>query len=92
MEVVVVFPWVPATATPYFIRISSASISARWITGINRWRAAASSALSGATAEERTTTSAPPMFSARWPMTTGIPSDVRRRVFSDSLLSEPLTE
>ncbi len=34
MEVVVVFPWVPATATPYFIRISSASISARWITGI----------------------------------------------------------
>ncbi len=27
MEVVVVFPWVPATATPYFIRMSSASIS-----------------------------------------------------------------
>ena len=36
IEVVVVFPCVPATATPYFIRISSASISARWITGTRR--------------------------------------------------------
>src|SRR5881397_2876997 len=29
MDVVVVLPWVPATAMPYFRRISSASISAR---------------------------------------------------------------
>jgi len=87
----VVFPCVPATATPYFMRINSASISARWITGISRWRAATSSTLSGATAEERTTTSASPTCSAWWPMATGIPREVRRRVFSDSRLSEPVT-
>ena len=34
IEVVVVLPWLPATAMPYFMRISSASISARGITGI----------------------------------------------------------
>ena len=42
------------------MRISSASISARWMTGTSRWRAATISALSCATAEERTTTSAVP--------------------------------
>ncbi len=36
MQVVVVLPCVPATAMPYFMRISSASISARGITGISR--------------------------------------------------------
>ena len=34
IEVVVVLPWLPATATPYLRRISSASISARGITGM----------------------------------------------------------
>ena len=34
IEVVVVLPWAPATAMPYFRRISSASISARGMTGI----------------------------------------------------------
>ncbi len=34
MEVVVVFPWAPAMATPYLSRISSANISALGITGI----------------------------------------------------------
>ena len=34
MEVVVVLPWLPATATPYLSRISSASISARGMTGM----------------------------------------------------------
>ena len=52
IDVVVVLPWVPATAMPYLSRISSASISARGITGTPRWRAAWSSALSRATAEE----------------------------------------
>ena len=52
MEVVVVFPWVPAIAIPYFIRINSASISARGMTGIFRARAASTSGLSGRTAEE----------------------------------------
>ena len=34
-----VLPWLPATATPYFSRISSASISARGMTGTPRRRA-----------------------------------------------------
>jgi hypothetical protein len=51
-EVVVVLPWVPATATPYFRRMSSASISARRTTGIPRRRASTTSGLSGGTAEE----------------------------------------
>ena len=37
MEVVVVFPWAPAMATPYLSLISSASISALGITGIERF-------------------------------------------------------
>ena len=36
IEVVVVLPWLPATATPYLSRISSASISARGMTGMPR--------------------------------------------------------
>jgi hypothetical protein len=90
-EVVVVFPCVPATATPYFMRISSASISARWMTGTSRWRAATISGFSWVTAEERTTTSAVPTFSARWPMVTVSTSAPSRRVVSDALLSEPDT-
>ena len=66
--VVVVLPWLPATATPYFTRISSASISARGMTGMSRARAAATSGLSARTALETTTTSARATFSARWPM------------------------
>ena len=36
IEVVVVLPCIPAMAMPYFRRISSASISARWMTGMCR--------------------------------------------------------
>ena len=55
-EVVVVLPCAPAMAMPYFMRISSASISARGITGTcSRW-ASSTSGLSGRTAEEMTTT------------------------------------
>ena len=43
-DVVVVLPWVPATATPCFRRMISPSISARRITGMPRARAAATSA------------------------------------------------
>jgi hypothetical protein len=39
MDVVVVFPCVPATPIPYFCRISSPSISARRMSGIRRRRA-----------------------------------------------------
>src|SRR3972149_4367343 len=47
IEVVVVFPWVPPTATDHLRHISSASISARRTTGMRRARAAAISGLSG---------------------------------------------
>ena len=45
MEVVVVLPWLPATAMPYFSRISSASSSPRGITGIRRRRASCTSGI-----------------------------------------------
>ncbi len=52
MEVVVVLPWVPAMAMPYLSRMSSASISARGMTGTPRCLATWTSTLSRATAEE----------------------------------------
>ena len=67
MLVVVVLPWVPATAMPYFMRISSASISARGMTGIIRRPASATSGLPARMAVEVTTTSASPTFSAPMP-------------------------
>ncbi len=64
-EVVVVLPWVPATAMPYFMRISSASISARRITGMPRClRLHHLGILSLWTAVEVTTTSASATWSA----------------------------
>src|SRR5437764_5676838 len=51
--VVVVLPWLPATATPSLTRISSPSISARGMTGMFRARAAAISGLSGRTALDK---------------------------------------
>jgi hypothetical protein len=59
IDVVVVLPWLPATATPYFRRMSSASISARGMTGMPRRRASTTSGLVGRTAVEITTTCAP---------------------------------
>ena len=52
MDVVVVLPWVPPTATENCSRISSASISARRTSGSRRSRPAAISGLSGLTAVE----------------------------------------
>ena len=70
-----VLPWLPATATPYLRRISSASISARGITGTPRRRASATSGLSGRTAVEVTTTWAPvDVARRRGPRTTRAPS------------------
>ena len=51
-EVVVVLPWLPAIAMPSLRRITSASISARGITGILRRPASTSSGFSGRTADE----------------------------------------
>lgn len=52
MDVVVVLPWVPAMAMENFMRMSSASISARGITGRVLALAAAHSGLSSFTADE----------------------------------------
>ncbi len=91
IDVVVVLPCAPAMAMPKRSRISSASISARGMTGVWRARAAATSGLSGFTADDTTTTSASPIFSAAWPMTIRAPSDFRRSVISLPFASEPLT-
>ena len=52
IEVVVVLPWVPPTATENWRRISSASISARRTSGRDAARAATISGLSAFTAVE----------------------------------------
>ncbi len=78
-----VFPCVPAIAMPYFIRINSASISARGITGIFLRCASRTSGLSGRTAEETTTTwPSWGMFEAECPTRTSAPSRSSRSVVS----------
>ena len=72
-------------------RISSASISARRTTGSRLARAAISSGLSRLMAEETTTTSAPSMFSALWPISTRMPMSRRRLTLALSATSEPVT-
>ena len=91
IEVVVVLPWLPAIATPYLSRISSASISARGITGTPRRRASLTSGFDGRTAVEVTTTWAPPTFAAAWPSKTVAPSASRWSVTGESFRSEPET-
>ena len=73
IEVVVVLPCVPATATQDFSRISSASISARRTMGMRLARAATTSGLSGLMAVEVTSTAALATLSALWPMNTVMP-------------------
>ena len=90
MEVVVVLPWVPATAIPYLSRMSSASISARGIVGIWRCRATWTSTLSLATAEEYTTTWAPSTWEGSWPMKTLAPRRSSRSTASPRFRSEPV--
>ena len=90
-DVVVVLPWVPATAMPRLKRISSASISARGTTGIRCERASSSSGLSGLIALLTTTQSASSTLAAAWPLLMVAPSDAKRRVTALSALSEPLT-
>jgi hypothetical protein len=90
-EVVVVLPCVPATAMPCFRRISSASISARGTTGTPCSRAAATSGLSGGTAVETTTASAPAMLPASCPIAMRTPMPASRRVTDDAARSEPET-
>ncbi|MCY1536116.1 hypothetical protein D9M68_715590 [compost metagenome] len=60
----VVLPCVPAMATPFFMRMSSASITARGTTGTSLACAATTSGLSSFTAVDVTMASAPSMFAA----------------------------
>jgi hypothetical protein len=92
MLVVVVLPCEPAMATPYLSRISSASISARGMTGIFFCLAASTSGLSFFTALEITTTSHSSRFSALCPpVTMRAPCEASFLVSSLSLRSLPLT-
>jgi len=91
IDVVVVFPCEPATAMPYRSRISSASISARGITGTWIAPAAATSGLSAPIADDTTTTSADPTLAAAWPVATRMPSVSSRSVTLDRFTSDPLT-
>ena len=86
-----VLPCAPATAMPKRRRISSASISARGITGIRRARASPNSGLSGRTADEYTTTSASPTFAAACPSWMATPSDASRSVTAECFASDPAT-
>ena len=92
IEVVVVLPCVPATATFDFSRISSASISARRTTGSFCARAASSSGLPGLIADEITTTLAPSRFSAFCPTNTVAPFAASRSVIGLAFASDPCTE
>ena len=91
MDVVVVLPWLPATATPYFSRISSASISARGITGMPRRRASCTSGLSLRTAVEATTTCASATLAAAWPSKKRVPIELKRSVTAERRRSDPDT-
>src|SRR5688572_10450220 len=92
IDVVVVFPCEPATAMAKRSRISSASISARAITGTPWPSASTISGLVRRTAEEMTTTSALPTFAAAWPSNTLMPNFSSSRVVTaDRFASEPLT-
>ena len=90
-DVVVVLPWVPATATPVLRRMSSASISARGIIGTPLARASTSSGLSSRTAVERTTTCASRTFSRACPACTVAPRDSSLWATCPLTRSEPET-
>ena len=88
-DVVVVLPWVPAMATPWRRRISSASISARGMMAMLRRRASTTSGLSSAMAVDLTSTCTLPTFSAAWPTAMRAPRLRRCLTTAESLMSEP---
>ena len=89
IEVVVVLPWLPATAIPYLRRISSASSSPRGITGICRRRASCTSGFCSSTAELTTRARAPATLDAAWPSNTRAPMPASRAVIGESFRSLP---
>src|SRR5262245_7592618 len=91
IDVVVVFPCEPATAIAKCNRISSASISARGMTGIPLRSASTISGFVFRTADETTTTSASPTCPAACPSNTlTLKRCCSRAVTSDPFTSEPL--
>ena len=91
IAVVVVLPCVPPTATSLYPCASSASIAPR-VTIVSRCSSAATnSGLSAAIAEETTTVSAAPRFSARCPIATWTPSASSSSSSGVRRTSEPLT-
>jgi hypothetical protein len=83
IEVVVVLPCAPATAIEKRSRISSASISARGMTGIRRCAASCTSGFIGFTADDTTTTSAPSTCRAACPSSIRTPNVANRSVTGD---------
>ncbi len=90
MEVVVVLPWLPATAMPYLRRISSASISPRGMTGICSRLASCTSGFRSSTAELTTSALAPSRLAAAWPSAMRAPCFDNRAVIGLSFRSLPL--
>ena len=91
MEVVVVFPCVPATATDFFPTINIANASALVKTSIPALWAAVISTLVSPIAPDAITRWAPLTFSASWPINTSAPSDSRESTMADRFISDPLT-
>ena len=76
---------------PRFMRISSASITARGTKVMPCSCAASTSGLSALTAEDVTTASAPTTCAAAWPRYTRTPRLARRKLLSLAIWSEPDT-
>ena len=91
IPVVVVLPWVPATAIPVRPVISRASSWARPSTGMSRSLAATSSGLVARIAVEAATRSGRPIRVPSWPAHTRAPSARSASRVADSLRSEPVT-
>ncbi len=91
MAVVVVLPWVPATAMLYRFLISQASICPLFSTGVCLFLASTTSGLFAGTAEETTTRDAPPRFSSACPAYTVAPSFTNSRVMGERRRSDPET-
>ena len=92
IEVVVVLPLAPATATRRESAIVLASACERCSTRRPAARAATSSMLDSRIAEEITTVSLPSTYAASWPTWTSAPSAARAASTGDCFASEPLTE
>ena len=89
--VVVLFPWVPATATTRFPVARCRQASSRFHAGMRFARAAATSGLVSPYALERITTSAPSIFAGSKLVATATPSAASAAASGQLPWSEPLT-